>query len=274
MSKNEQNQTTVKAVRMECQIAEIFDQIIKNDFSSANEFIKESIHLYKIEKYRGTSPTIETDIDNFRAHLNGMLEMYSHLLHLNNDSELRIRDKFKDILEQKDSEYDNLKDKYEKIQESLKLYKDNCAEAEKDLQKLESQIEQLQKNLSDKNTIISAYTSQISSLQDDLSRLEVSFEKINKEKEEFEHAHKDYEDIKEKNIKLTSEVENLKSYYENELQKQKQRLEFEQEKILLEKEKEKQKELSDLKEFYLQKIQETLLNKNYTNNENDKKKDQ
>ena len=272
----ETNEIKPKYFRIDDETAAKIEQLSTEVFNSKNECLKSLVQLYELEQSKKTMPGFATDIDNFRAHLSIIEESYLHLLQLNADGELRIREEYslelstmmknnaalQESLDATKSELRTFKDLYREQRDLAnsryeELGKTNTAlnDKEKLVKMLETQIEQLKENLD-------SMTSELASKEERFAQFdmpEAEKEKLQMENGRLEEQITLYEKQLETEKKSSAEALTKASAETSaNLEQALKNAEFEKEKALFELKSQHQDEINQLKQQYLQQMQELL----------------
>lgn len=272
----ETNEIKPKYFRIDDETAAKIEQLSTEVFNSKNECLKSLVQLYELEQSKKTMPGFATDIDNFRAHLSIIEESYLHLLQLNADGELRIREEYslelstmmknnaalQESLDATKSEIRTFKDLYREQRDLAnsryeELNKTNTALSDKEklVKMLETQMEQLKENLD-------SVTAELASKEDRFAQfdiLEAEKEKLQMENGRLEEQITLYE--KQLEAEKKSSVEALakaSAEASANLEQALKNAEFEKEKALFELKSQHQDEINQLKQQYLQQMQELI----------------
>lgn len=265
-----------KYFRIDDETAAKIEQLSTEVFNSKNECLKSLVQLYELEQSKKTMPGFATDIDNFRAHLSIIEESYLHLLQLNADGELRIREEYslelstmtkniaalQESLEAAKSELKTFKDLYREQRDLAnnrfqELDKANTAlgDKEKLVKMLEAQMEQLKENLD-------SATAELASKEERFAQfnmLEAEKEKLQMENGRLEEQITLYEKQLEAEKKSSAEaLAKASAEASANLEQALKNAEFEKEKALFELKSQHQDEINQLKQQYLQQMQELI----------------
>ena len=275
--KNEDtNEIKPKYFRVDDETAAKIEQLSTEVFHSKNECLKALIQIYELEQNKKTMPGFATDIDNFRAHLSIIEESYLHLLQLNADGELRIREEYslqlstmtknmaalQESLDTAKSEQGTYKELYREQRDlATKRYEEldkaytSLNDKEKLVKMLETQIEESKKQLDSLTTELALKEERLAQL----NALETENEKLQTENEHLEEqiilCEKQLEAEKKSSAEALSKTEaaalaNLEQALKN--------ANFEKEKALFELNSKHQDEINQLKQQHLQQMQELI----------------
>lgn len=272
----ETNEIKPKYFRIDDETAAKIEQLSTEVFNSKNECLKSLVQLYELEQSKKTMPGFATDIDNFRAHLSIIEESYLHLLQLNADGELRIREEYSLELSTMTKNIAALQESLETTKNELKTFKDlyreqrdlannryeelgkaNTAlgDKEKLVKMLETQMEQLKENLD-------SATAELASKEDRFAQfdmLEAEKEKLQTENGRLEEQITLYEKQLEAEKKASAEaLVKASAEASANLEQALKNAEFEKEKALFELKSRHQDEINQLKQQYLQQMQELI----------------
>lgn len=141
-------------------------------FENKNEFLSALITAHEFGKAREALPAQATDIDDFRARLDGVLAAYMHSLELNANTEQRIRGEQATLLGSKDKTIATLQEAEEKLRSELEMARGlveegagKLAELQGRVQAAEEAAQKAEKALADKDTIIDLKDRQIADLE-------------------------------------------------------------------------------------------------------------
>lgn len=262
--------------RIDDETAEKIERLSTEMFNSKNECLKSLVQLYELEQSKKTLPGFATDIDNFRAHMSIIEESYLHLLQLNADGELRIREEYslelstmtkniaalQESLEAAKNELNTFKTLYKEQRDLAnnrfaELDKINTALNDKGklVKMLETQMEQLKENLD-------SVTAELASKEERLAQfdlLEAENGRIRTENERLEKQIALYEkQLEDEKISSAEALSKASAEASANLEQALKNAEFEKEKALFELKSQQQDEINQLKQQHLQQMQELI----------------
>lgn len=261
-----------KYFRVDDETAAKIEQLSTEVFNSKNECLKALVQLYELEQSKKTMPGFAADIDNFRAHLSIVEESYLHLLQLNADGELRIREEYslelstmtkniaalQESLETAKSELNTYKELYReqrdlanKRYEELGKANASLDDKEKLVKMLEAQIEQLKEGLDSATAELAAKEERLAQFD----MLETENEKLRVENKRLEEQLTLYEKQLEAEKKASADaLAKAEETFSANLDQTLKNAAFEKEKALFELKSQHQDEINQLKQQHLQQI--------------------
>lgn len=96
-----------RSIRADAETLEHF-KVISEEFDNQGLALESLINAYEIQKAKGTITNMQTDIEDFDAHLDSLQKVYLHALQLNQNAESRARLEFQQQLESKDRQIADL----------------------------------------------------------------------------------------------------------------------------------------------------------------------
>lgn len=270
------NEMKPKYFRVDDETAAKIEQLSTEVFNSKNDCLKALVQLYELEQSKKTLPGFAADIDNFRTHLSIVEESYLHLLQLNADAELRIREEYSLKLSTMTKNMAALQDALDKAKSELKNYKDLYREQRSLSDKQYDELDKAYATLSDKEKLVKM-------LEEQMEQQKKSLDAAMAELASKEERLAQLDTLEAENEKLQSENSRLEeqlTVYEKQLEAEKKssadalakanadasadldtalkNADFEKEKALFDLKSQHQDEIIMLKQQHLQEIQELI----------------
>jgi chromosome segregation ATPase len=236
----------VRSFRADEETFEKFKTLANEEFGNQGQCLASLISLYETEKSKAVLVERKTEIENFQAHANKIIEMFLMSLQLNEDAEERIRSEFEHLLSSKDCIITDLQTKEQELNTSNELYKKTAKEAEQENYRLLNQISELEKHISKQSreyeTALADKDSLNKALTDSCNDKKIEIEELKTRLSETLFRLSKLDEIEDQNNKLATENSRLVA----EIEKQKEYLVLEKERAILAAEKEHQKELKEV----------------------------
>jgi peptidoglycan hydrolase CwlO-like protein len=236
----------VRSFRADEETFEKFKTLANEEFGNQGQCLASLISLYETEKSKAVLVERKTEIENFQAHANKIIEMFLMSLQLNEDAEERIRSEFEHLLNSKDRIITDLQTKEQELNTSNELYKETAKEAEQENYRLLNQISELEKHISKQNReyeiALADKDSLNKALTDSCNDKKIEIEELKTRLSETLFRLSKLDEIEDQNNKLATENSRLVA----EIEKQKEYLVLEKERAILSAEKEHQKELKEV----------------------------
>jgi chromosome segregation ATPase len=236
----------VRSFRADEETFEKFKTLANEEFGNQGQCLASLISLYETEKSKAVLVERKTEIENFQAHANKIIEMFLMSLQLNEDAEERIRSEFEHLLSSKDRIITDLQTKEQELNTSNELYKETAKEAEQENYRLLNQISELEKHISKQSreyeTALADKDSLNKALTDSCNDKKIEIEELKTRLSETLFRLSKLDEIEDQNNKLATENSRLVA----EIEKQKEYLVLEKERAILAAEKEHQKELKEV----------------------------
>jgi DNA anti-recombination protein RmuC len=236
----------VRSFRADEETFEKFKALASEEFGNQGQCLASLISLYETEKSKAVLVERKTEIENFQAHANKIIEMFLMSLQLNEDAEERIRSEFEHLLNSKDRIITDLQTKEQELNTSNELYKETAKEAEQENYRLLNQISELEKHISKQSreyeTALADKDSLNKALTDSCNDKKIEIEELKTRLSETLFRLSKLDEIEDQNNKLATENSRLVA----EIEKQKEYLVLEKERAILSAEKEHQKELKEV----------------------------
>lgn len=236
----------VRSFRADEETFEKFKTLANEEFGNQGQCLASLISLYETEKSKAVLVERKTEIENFQAHANKIIEMFLMSLQLNEDAEERIRSEFEHLLSSKDCIITDLQTKEQELNTSNELYKKTAKEAEQENYRLLNQISELEKHISKQNreyeTALADKDSLNKALTDSCNDKKIEIEELKTRLSETLFRLSKLDEIEDQNNKLAVENSRLVA----EIEKQKEYLVLDKERAILAADKEYQKELKEV----------------------------
>lgn len=274
--KEETNEMKTKYFRIDDETAAKIEQLSTEVFNSKNDCLKSLVQLYELEQGKKAMPSFAADIDNFRAHLSIVEESYLHLLQLNADGELRIREEYSLELSTMTKNIAALQESLESAKNELKTFKDLYREQRDLANNRYGELEKANTALGDKEKLIKMLESQIGQLKDNLDSVAAELAAKEERFVKFDMLEAEKEKLRAENLRLEEQI----ALYEKQLEAEKKssaealdkalaeasanleqtlkNAEFEKEKALFELKSQHQDEINRLKQQHFQQMQELI----------------
>lgn len=270
------NEIKPKYFRVDDETASKIEQLSTEVFNSKNECLKALVQLYELEQSKKTMPGFAADIDNFRAHLSIIEESYLHLLQLNADGELRIREEYSLELSTMTKNMAALQESLEAAKNELKTYKELYREQRDLANKQHEELDKAYIAQIDKEKLVKILEEQLGQLKVDLDSLAAELASREERLARFDTMEAENEKLRAENGRLEEQI----TLYEKQLEAEKKAAadalakaeaaasdslgqalkdaDFEKEKALFELKSKHQDEINQLKQQHLQQMQELL----------------
>ena len=270
------NEIKPKYFRVDDETASKIEQLSTEVFNSKNECLKALVQLYELEQSEKTMPGFAADIDNFRAHLSIIEESYLHLLQLNADGELRIREEYSLELSTMTKNMAALQESLEAAKNELKTYKELYREQRDLANKQHEELDKAYIAQIDKEKLVKILEEQLGQLKVDLDSLAAELASREERLARFDTMEAENEKLRAENGRLEEQI----TLYEKQLEAEKKAAadalakaeaaasdslgqalkdaDFEKEKALFELKSKHQDEINQLKQQHLQQMQELL----------------
>ena len=119
------------------------------EFANQGEAFTALIRLWESEQAKQLIPGRETEIEDFRMHLNSLGDIYLKSLQLNVDTEARIRDEYAARMQGQDLTIKNLHDQLQTGQEMVSDYKDQLDDKKTELEQMTADSDRVTKELAE-----------------------------------------------------------------------------------------------------------------------------
>ena len=265
-----------RSYRIDDETQEKFEAIVAEHFGTKNECLKSLILLFELEESKKALPGFSVDIDNFRTHLNILEESYIHLLQLNADTTLRVREEFSTNLSTKDKTIASLQESLEKAKNDLTNYKEMYREQKGTADKRLDELSKAYSALRDKERMVKILDDQVSELKADLNQAIDRYTAQADQLTQLAALEADREQLKSENAQLALQIvelqkkleenqkaadaaaEKISTEADDKLSKALQNAAFEKEKALFALTTQHQDEINALKTQHLQEMQELV----------------
>lgn len=164
-------QPTVRSFRVTDEVMSKFKEIQDEMKLTQDAALKMLVGAYEMEKAKNAIPDRETEIANFQAKTNELVEAFLHSLQLNQDAEARARSEVAIQMKSKDEtiidlqeKNETLKAKFEELTAEVKETKEKFAEAVKSAQSAQKESERAEASLATSNALVSAKNAEIERL--------------------------------------------------------------------------------------------------------------
>lgn len=246
-----------RTIRADEETFKKFSQISRETFGNQGQCLSTLIHLYEIEQGKKEIPERQVEIETFQTHLNRLVDMFVNSLQLMNDTELRVKGEFADLLNSKDSVIINLQEEINKKKIKEKELNDLITSMELDKKRIETElksskklIEDYENSIQDKEALNIIMTEQVRALKENQRKAEEIIE-------QNETLRKEMDEIKNKNQNQEITIEKLNNQLDRtkfEAEKTINEKDSENNRILLQKDINHQLEVENIKKTYQSEI--------------------
>lgn len=233
MNENEMNvpekvteQMQTRSIRATAEVLNKFKEI-SSAFENQNECLNQLISTYEISIARNTLNEVSTDISDYQSHITAIQNAFLHILEINSNAEIRIKQDFEMLLKSKDTTISDLQEKLKNVSTAHNELK---AEHETKSAELSIEVEQLSEIVTELRQENATLNSMIGDKEIIIKGLAEKEAEYAEHKKKYNELLKIISDIEKDNNrlsaettdylaeieKLKTEIETLKSDYEKE----------------------------------------------------------
>lgn len=142
MTENKKEQPTVRSFRVTDDVMTRFKEIQSEMNLTQDTALKMLVDAYELEQAKNAIPDRETEISNFQAKANELVDAFLHSLQLNQDAETRIRAEVALQLESKDKVIADLQKQLEGTRDLLTASETSALEAQNMIDTLDKTVKE------------------------------------------------------------------------------------------------------------------------------------
>lgn len=224
---NEKNEIKPASFRVDIDTTTKFRGLASSLGLSQDKMMKELIASYELEQAKSGISDRAKEIEEFQHHINRIQNMFLNSLEINQNSEIIIREQFREQLNRKQDLIINLQDQLKEAKEGFKDITDKYINASDLSKKLYGELEQLKDILGTKESLLNEYKAKIdtlTSLVTEYTEYKEKFKESDKIISDLNYANNNLE-MNNKELKLDIEnltkkleiIESNASFYKNEL---------------------------------------------------------
>ena len=259
----------VKSFRIDEETNEKLKEIMK-DFPNQNLAIQKMVEVYELEQSKETIADRKADIEEFEKYVSCLVRMYMTSLESNQNQKELIRSEFDSQLRSKDSIIQDLQEKLtvanqlkEEATIRAKAHSDENENLKQTIERLNteytSKMDDMQNMLKDKDSLNKALSSSCNDLKAKVEQMATGEEQnkafrkeldsIKAEYDKLETNYKSLEaDFSHEKIKYEQNIEQMKKYENEAIERVKEQEQIKLDKAVLELEKKYQEQIQKLKE--------------------------
>ena len=200
---NKEEKTTPTTFRITPSTNEKFKELAQSIRLTQEEMLSNLISTYELENAKALIHNREKEIDEFQSIINRAINIYLNSLELNQNSELRIKEKYSNEINSKAEIINNLQEKLLEKDKQLSSLKTLLQDISKDYDKSSEEIKSVKDTLETKENLIIEYKEKI----DTLTSLVTEYRGY---KEDYLNLKSKYEISLQKNSDIKYELKELR----------------------------------------------------------------